>query len=65
MAADKKMDHAKYMKSLRSKDEVALRFIIKDAGEAIAANPQNENNGYYTDEMLYAGMELRRRRLAA
>lgn len=59
---DKIMDHAKYPKRLRKLDESSLRFIIKDAGEAIAANPNNPNNGYYADEISYCGMELRRRR---
>lgn len=58
---DKKMDHAKYQKSLKNKSEAELNFIIKDASEAIAANPDNPNNGYYTDEIHYAYMELTRR----
>ena len=58
---DKIMDHSKYPKRLRRLDECSLRFIIKDASEAIAANPDNPNNGYYADEVSYAGMELRRR----
>jgi len=59
--ADKKMDHAKYPLSLRSKDEASLRFIIKDATEAQQANPMNPNNGFYADEVIYAAAELRRR----
>lgn len=55
------MDHARYQKMLRTKDVAALRFIISDAQEAIAANPENPNNGYYADEICYAGMELARR----
>lgn len=59
--ADKIMDHAKYPKTLRNKDEAALRFIIQDAKEAAEANPQNPNVGYYLDEVCYAAAELRRR----
>lgn len=61
---DKVMDHTKYPKSLKSKDEQSLRFIYKDAGEAIEANPDNPNNGYYRDEQLYCAAELRRRGVA-
>lgn len=57
----KRMDHTAYPHNLRSKSEAELRYIIKDAGEAAAAQPQGENNGYYTDEVLYAAQELRRR----
>lgn len=59
--ADKVMNHAKYQASLRGKDVSSLEFIIKDAREAIAANPENPNNGYYQDEIHYAAAELRRR----
>ena len=59
----KRMDHSAYPKGLRSKTAWELRFIIKDAGEAQRANPDNPNNGYYADEVSYAGMELRRRGL--
>lgn len=62
MTGDKVMDHGKYQKGLKSKSIVELEFIIKDAGEAIAANPDNPNNGYYQDEIHYAAMELRKRR---
>lgn len=55
------MDHTEYQKRLRSNSESSLRFIIKDAHEAIAAMPDGENVGYYTDEIHYASMELRRR----
>jgi hypothetical protein len=63
MVADKIMNHSTYPKMLRSKDESSLRFIIKDAKEAIEANPTNPNNSYYADEVIYAAAELRRRGL--
>lgn len=63
MVGDKKMDHGKYQRMCRNKSESELRYIIQDASEAIAANPDNPNNGYYTDEIHYACMELKRRGL--
>jgi hypothetical protein len=57
----KRMDHNAYPKSLRGKTLAELYFILKDAGEAQRANPDNPNVGYYADEVSYAGMELRRR----
>lgn len=58
---DKKMDHNEYPKNLRKKTESELRFIRKDAAESIRVNPDNPNNGYYQDEVIYASQELRRR----
>ena len=60
---DKVMDHAKYQRDLKTKSVESLRYIIKDAREAIQANPNNPNNGYYADEVHYAHAELRRRNL--
>jgi hypothetical protein len=57
----KHMDHTAYPKGLKSKDEAALRYIMKDCREAIAAMPDGENAGYYMDEIHYCAMELRRR----
>lgn len=42
-----------------------MLFIIQDAGAAIAANPDNPNNGYYADEICYASMELNKRKQGA
>ena len=58
----KRMDHNEYPRSLKGKSEAMLRYIIKDAQEAIAANPENPNNGYYQDEVNYACTEIHRRR---
>lgn len=63
MVADKIMNHAAYQRKCRGMDVASLRFVIKDAQEAIAANPENPNNGYYADEISYCSMELRRRGL--
>jgi hypothetical protein len=59
------MDHREYPRSLRHKSVEALRYIIKDAGEAARAMPEGENAGYYADEVHYAAMELRLRGLKA
>ena len=62
MIADKIMNHTQYMKKVKGMTEGELRFTIKDAGEAIEANPSNPNNGYYQDEICYCSSELHRRR---
>ena len=58
----KKMDHNQYPKLLRKLPEASLRYIIKDAKEAIEAYPENPNCGYYQDEINYCCNELHRRR---
>lgn len=63
MVADKIMDHTKYPKSLKSKTLSELQFIVKDANEAMQANPQNPNNSFYADEVIYAATEIRQRTL--
>jgi hypothetical protein len=55
---NKVMDHGSYQKNLKKKSVEELRFIIKDASEAMKAMPDNPNNGYYADEVNYASMEL-------
>lgn len=57
----KTMNHTDYPRKLRTYSIEQLRFVIKDAQEAIAANPDNPNAGYYADEVCYAAQELRRR----
>lgn len=61
MFSTKKMDHAAYQQRLRSLSLASVMFIRDDASAAIEANPNNPNNGYYSDEVNYALMELRRR----
>lgn len=61
IVGDKKMNHTLYPKTLCLQSATSLLFIIKDAKEAIAANPDNPNNGYYADEIHYCAAELRRR----
>jgi hypothetical protein len=58
----KQMNHTEYPKSLRGKTASELRFIAKDAKEAIDAMPTGENVGYYADEICYVVDELYRRR---
>ena len=57
----KVMDHTEYPKTLKSKDNSSLRFIINDCQQAIAAMPDNPNCGYYADEIHYCAMELAKR----
>lgn len=59
------MNHTEYMKKVRNLEDAALRYIIKDANEAIQAMPNSINAGYYADEVHYCSMELTRRRKAA
>jgi hypothetical protein len=58
----KTMDHIAYAKSLKSKSDAALRYIAKDAQEAINAMPEGENADYYADEINYVAMELHQRK---
>ncbi len=59
----KQMNHTEYPKSLRGKTEDELRFIAKDAQEAIDAMPSGDNVGYYADEICYVADELHRRKV--
>lgn len=58
----KTMDHKNYPFKLRSIPNNYLRFIIDDCRLAIKAMPDNPNCGYYSDEISYAAMELKRRK---
>lgn len=57
-------DHAGYAEKVKNMSEEQLRFIIKDAQEAIKANPDSPKSkfGYYADEINYCASELHRRR---
>ena len=55
------MDHSEYPKSLRSKNDDALRYIAADAKAALDAMPDGENASYYADEICYCCDELARR----
>lgn len=61
MATIKQMVHADYQKRVKSLSVPELMFIIADAREAMTANPENPNNGFYQDEIHYCAAELRRR----
>lgn len=56
------IDHTRYPESLKTKSESALRYIIKDAQEALKAMPNGPKAGYYQDEVNYAVNELNRRK---
>jgi hypothetical protein len=57
-------DHAAYAEKVKHMSEEQLRFIIKDAQEAIKANPDSPKSkyGYYADEINYCSSELHRRK---
>ena len=55
------IDHNEYPKSLISKSYNQLKFIMKDAHEAMMANPESPKAGYYADEINYCAMELAKR----
>lgn len=57
-------DHAGYAAKVKNMSEEQLRYIIKDAQEAIKANPDSPKSkyGYYADEINYCVSELHRRK---
>ncbi len=57
----KTMQWAQYTERIQKLPSIALRHIIKDDQEAIAAMPDGVNAGYYMDEVHICGMELCRR----
>jgi hypothetical protein len=57
----KEIDHAAYMKKVKGMSEESLRFVIRDAREAIAALPSGPKAGYYADEIHYCAAELAKR----
>jgi len=61
MTEGKKMQFAQYEEKVHGLPSVALRFIIKDAKEALQAMPDTPNAGYYQDEILICSQELTRR----
>lgn len=61
----KTMNHIEYPKSLKTKNEAFLRYVMKDAKEAIDAMPEGENAGYYADEICYCADELYNRAIKA
>ncbi len=52
------MNHSKYMEQVKLLSEESLRYIIKDCGEALKANPDGHKAGHYADEINYCAMEL-------
>ena len=62
MAVLKVMDHSAYIKRTKKMDSDSLRFVIKDCKTVIDAQSDfNPNCSYYSDEISYCGMELKRR----
>lgn len=58
---EKTMDHSGYMKKVRKMDKLELLCVIDDCRKVLKAWPDHPNAGYYTDEIHYCGMELKRR----
>jgi hypothetical protein len=58
------IDHKSYQQRVRTLSEEQLRWIIRDASEAMEAMPGSPKAGYYADEVSYCAAELRRRKLA-
>lgn len=63
MAVIKTMHHSEYIAQTKKMSVSNLQYVIDDCKQAIAANPDNPNCGYYWDEIHYCSMELRRRGL--
>ncbi len=55
------INHIEYPKSLKSKSDESLKFIMFDAALTMAVNPEGEKAGYYADEINYCADELVRR----
>ena len=56
------IDHVNYPKSLKSKTDHQLKYIIWDCKGALEAMPESPKAGYYADEINYCAMELNRRK---
>jgi hypothetical protein len=57
----KQMNWTEYVDRIQRLPSIALRFICKDAQEAIDAMPDGVNVGYYSDEILLCSAELKKR----
>lgn len=55
------MNHAHWMKKVKTMTISELQYVIKDCTEAITANPDNPKCSEYTDIKIYCGQELRKR----
>lgn len=55
------INHAGYPEKLKTMSTEQLKYIIRDARQALEAMPDGPKAGYYQDEISYAAMELKRR----
>lgn len=55
------INHKEYPEQLKNKSIAELRFIAKDAREAVQAMPNGVNVGHYLDEINYCMNEINRR----
>jgi hypothetical protein len=56
------MDPVAYQAKVKTMSAEALRFVMRDACEALAAYADSPNTDYYQDEICHCGQELQRRR---
>lgn len=57
----KEINHAAYARKVKILSDQSLRFIIRNAVEAIKSNPDCPKVGYWQDEINYCCDELNRR----
>ena len=62
MCDRKAINHLEYQRKLKGMSEAALRFTIADCKEELKNNPDCDKASYYSDEIIYCGMELSDRR---
>ena len=58
----KYMDHNLYKAGLKNRTKDSLLYALNDAQEAIRAQPDGVNAGFYADEVHYLAAELKIRR---
>ena len=56
------IDHEAYQTRVRRMPLAGLLFILRDAREAIEANPAGHKAGFYADEINYCASEVSRRK---
>lgn len=52
------INHRTYPISLTNKSVESLRYIMRDAKEAMTAMPEGPKAGYYADEINYCADEI-------
>tara|TARA_R110002072_G_scaffold9300_1_gene45423 strand:- start:719 stop:952 length:234 start_codon:yes stop_codon:yes gene_type:complete len=62
MTVKKTMDHGAYQRKTKAMTEEELYYTMRDCKQAMEANPNGINDGYYADEINYCSMELYQRK---